>query len=190
MKKRRIEFELFFLVAVIALAALSYHRSQQAPFVPNLTWEEHFERGSQAAKLGDLELAELHLLRCRGLGKTFPPGDDRLARSLDMLGYVYFNADQYQRSMHHQADAVAALLLARGPGDSRVEGWAKRYLWAKSRTEDGLSFRNDDPLAYPHQFVATYRPLTSAQRHQMELKFLTGAYKLLGDHKALASLQK
>lgn len=188
MKRRRVDFELLFLLSLIAVGAWVFHSDVEAPLI-HLSWEQHFEQGTRAIAAGDLTTAQRHLLRARGLAKGFPAGDDRLARTLDELGHLYFNADDYPRSMHHQANAVAALLLAKGPSDPRVAPWVSRYLWAKSRTSDGISWSNQDPIRYPHDFLLAYQPLTGQVRHQRELNSLVAVYKIRGDRKALAILE-
>lgn len=189
-KRRRPEFELFFLLALVALAAAWYARTHlrgEQP-LPNLSWEEHFQRAGVALDQGNLSQAERELLRARSLAVEFEVGDDRLAQTLERMGETYFRADDYAQARAVRGDAVAALLLARGPYDSRVESWIDRYLWAKSRTEDGISFFQRDPATRPHQFVVDYRPLTSPGRHGQELQNLRTAYKYAENGRAVRAL--
>lgn len=190
MRKRRSEFELFFLLTLVALAAAWYARTHlrgEQP-LPNLSWEEHFHRAELAIAQGELGQAERELLRARGLARDFEAGDDRLARTLDKLGKVYFNAEDYSQAKACQSDAVAALLLARGPHDERIEGWVKSYLWSKSRTEEGISYNKRDPLEQPHSFVLNYRPITVEGRHRAEWQNLVAAYKFSQDQRPYEAL--
>jgi tetratricopeptide (TPR) repeat protein len=144
-------------------------------------WEEHFGMAGLALKDNDFESARQHLEKARALAVDFPPGDRRLAETLDDLGLVYFSMGKPEQAAQIQGSAVAALLMSSGPDDPDLTIYMERYGWAVTKAAGNSS---PPTPKEPYRFIADHATGASNQRMVEELKALEAAYWKSGDRVA------
>lgn len=198
-KKHWSEFELIALLAVVVLTVSHFHRKEERPAatptpvaavdaIPrdDTRWQSHFLLAGEAIGLKDWVRAEGELREAHREALLFPAHDKKLAETLDDLGLVYFSQGRLEDAVRVQGQAVASLLLARGPSEPELQLYIQRYQWAVKQ----LDTQPPNVPVQAYEFLAHYDPGMPAQRYQRELQRLRGDYEALGQTESLEALER
>lgn len=177
-------FEILLLLVAAAVLAHQYNLHQQPPPAePDAQlWAELMRQGNEAMKGNDFQAAELRFKEALAQAELFPAFDDKMAETLDDMGLLYFQTGQLERCLETQRSAVAALVLAAGPQDSRCRLFLERLHYAAP--EDSTYAKISGPVkAIRSQDVET-------ERAQVELRSLVERLEQQGLTAELGALEQ
>ena len=195
MKRSSRSIELAFFLSIIACLSLWYQDASKPSEIPLETSPDHFEVkaqwydqfaiAQQALERDELLKAERALVTAEFLARGLNAGDSSLAQTLDDLGQVNFRMGKFKKAEDYQGQAVAALLLAKGPEAEELSIYIQRYGWAQKAVQKAHAVPTTPPAV---DFLSSYSPGYSENRLKQELSRLRGEYAQFNDQDALLKL--